>query len=45
MFQGLGLSDDDDLPDDMEALKRMISQVFLTKTRDEWATVFEVEYI
>ena len=41
IFQGLGISDDDELPNDMEALKRKISEVFLTRTRDEWATVFE----
>ena len=41
IFQGLGISDDDELPNDMEALKRKISEVFLTRTREEWASVFE----
>ena len=45
IFQGLGVSDDDDLPDDTEALKGRISEIFLTRTRDEWASVFEVEHI
>ena len=40
-FQGLGIAEEDDLPVDMEDLKRKISEVFLTRTRDEWATVFE----
>ena len=41
IFQGLSISDDDELPIDMEALKRKISEVFLTRTREEWASVFE----
>ena len=42
IFQGLSIvSDDDELPNDMEALKRKISEVFLTRTREEWASVFE----
>ena len=40
-FQGLDIAEEDDLPVDMEDLKRKISEVFLTRTRDEWATVFE----
>ena len=44
IFQGLGVSDDNDLPDDTEALKGRISEIFLTRTRDEWASVFEVQY-
>ena len=43
MFQGLGISDDD-LADDEKNLKGRISEIFLTRTRDEWASVFEVEY-
>jgi len=41
LLQGLGIAEEDDLPVDMEDLKRKISEVFLTRTRDEWATVFE----
>jgi len=40
LLHGLGISDDD-LADDEKNLKGRISEIFLTRTRDEWASVFE----
>jgi alpha-methylacyl-CoA racemase len=46
LLEGMGLTDDPDLPAQMErdkwpAMKERFAAVFRTKTRDEWAAIFD----